>query len=512
MIIFDNVRLSWVWDGGGLSVSGWGSVMRQRTTVTMSMRELDRLKCIQAVVDGELSATRAAERLAMSARQVRRLAQRYRREGPVGLISRHRHRPSNRRLKEDLENQVARILRESYPDFGPTLAMEKLAERHQIVLAKETVRRIQVDAGLWVPRKLRAPKIQQPRSRRACVGELIQIDGCEHRWFEDRAPACTALVFVDDATSRLMGVKFTGAESTFGYFEALREYLERYGKPLALYSDKASVFRINNTTAVGGPGYTQFGRALYELNIEGICANTAAAKGRVERAHLTLQDRLVKELRLQGICTLEAANAFMPAFMEAYNARFAKIPRNGYDAHRAVRADEDLELIFAWRELRKVTKSLTLHYERKLYLLPDTAAHRRLIGKYVEVFQYPEGRVEIRVAGQSLPYSTYDKSGAVDQGAIVENKRLGSVLRVVQEVQAHRDSRPGDGPSTAHRADGRAVPRHKIAGSKRQRELDPQDLKQALETLHPELLPPLPGRQTALQEKGLKSAKADIST
>jgi hypothetical protein len=232
----------------------------------------------------------------------------------------------------------------------------------------------------------------------------------------------------------------------------------------------------------------------------------------VERAHLTLQDRLVKELRLQGICTLEAANAFMPAFMEAYNARFAKIPRNGYDAHRAVRADEDLELIFAWRELRKVTKSLTLHYERKLYLLPDTAAHRRLIGKYVEVFQYPEGRVEIRVAGQSLPYSTYDKSGAVDQGAIVENKRLGSVLRVVQEVQAHRDSRPGDGPSTAHRADGRAVPRHKIAGSKRQRELDPQDLKQALETLHPELLPPLPGRQTALQEKGLKSAKADIST
>jgi hypothetical protein len=271
--------------------------MRQLSRVTMSMRELDRLKCIQAVVDGELPASRAAERLAMSPRQIRRWVQRYRLEGPVGLISRRRNRPSNRRLQADLENQVARILREAYPDFGPTLATEKLAERHQIVLAKETVRRTQIDAGLWIPRKLRAPKIQQPRARRACVGELIQIDGCEHRWFEDRAPACTVLVYVDDATSRLMTVRFTGTESTFAYFEATREYLVRYGKPLALYSDKASIFRVNKS-ATSGPGYTQFARALYELNMDGICANTPAAKGRVERAHLTLQDRLVKELRL----------------------------------------------------------------------------------------------------------------------------------------------------------------------------------------------------------------------
>jgi hypothetical protein len=156
-----------------------------------------------------------------------------------------------------------------------------------------------VAAGLWVPRKLRPPKVQQPRLRRACVGELIQIDGCEHRWFEERAPICTALVYVDDATSRLMLVHFTGAESTFSYFEATRAYLGNHGKPLAFYSDKASVFRVNRETA-GGPGFTQFARALYELNIDGICANTPAAKGRVERAHLTLQDRLVKELRLSG--------------------------------------------------------------------------------------------------------------------------------------------------------------------------------------------------------------------
>ena len=456
--------------------------MHHLSRVTMSMRELDRLKCVQAVMDGELRAGVAAARLSLSTRQIRRLVRRYRAEGPVGLISRRCRRPSNNRLEEAVENQVVRLLREHYADFGPTLAAEKLAERHQIVLAKETVRRIQVDAGLWIPRRLRPPKVQQPRTRRACVGELIQIDGCEHRWFEDRAPMCTALVFVDDATSRLMGVKFTGAESTFGYFEAMREYLERYGKPLALYSDKASVFRINNTTAVGGPGYTQFGRALYELNIDGICANTPAAKGRVERAHLTLQDRLVKELRLRGIATIEAANAFMPDFIEGYNTRFAKAPRNGYDAHRAVRADEELDLIFAWRELRKVTQSLTLHYERKLYLLADTAANRRLIGKYVEVFQYPDGRIEIRVGGRALPYSTYDKLGVVDQGAIVENKRLGEVLQVAQEVQAHRDSRAVDVPSTAHRADGTRVLRTQIAGSKRQRELGPEDLVSAVQS------------------------------
>jgi hypothetical protein len=173
---------------------------------------------------------------------------------------------------------------------------------------------------------------------------LIQIDGCEHRWFEERAPMCTVLVYVDDATSRLMTVHFTRTESTFAYFEATREYLERYGKPLALYSDKASIFRVNHPQAAKGPGFTQFARALYELNIDGICANTPAAKGRVERAHLTLQDRLVKELRLESISTIEAANAFMPRFIEAHNRRFAKAPRESHNAHRALRVDEDLDL------------------------------------------------------------------------------------------------------------------------------------------------------------------------
>ena len=158
-------------------------------------------------------------------------------------------------------------------------------------------------------------RIQQPRHRREHIGELVQIDGSEHRWFEDRAAACTLLVFVDDATSRLMELRLVASESTFAYFEALKAYLCRHGKPVAFYSDKHSIFRVSNENAASGNGMTQFGRALSELNIEILCANTSQAKGRVERAHYTLQDRLVKELRLAGISTIEAANAFLPSFV-----------------------------------------------------------------------------------------------------------------------------------------------------------------------------------------------------
>ncbi|WP_175759622.1 ISNCY family transposase, partial [Burkholderia ambifaria] len=197
----------------------------------------------------------------------------------------------------------------------PTLACEKLRECHGIDLAAETVRTLMMASGLWIPRKQRPPKVYQPRNRRACLGELIQIDGSDHRWFEDRAPACTLLVFIDDATGRLMTLHFTANESTFSYFEALSKYLDSHGKPIAFYSDKASVFYVKKRSETAGKGVTQFGRALYELNIDAFCANTSQAKGRVERANLTLQDRLVKELRLRGISTREAANAYAPSFI-----------------------------------------------------------------------------------------------------------------------------------------------------------------------------------------------------
>jgi transposase len=287
--------------------------MARFASITMSMRDIDRLKVIQAIIDGNLKASTAANRLQLTKRQVNRLVERYRTDGATGLISRQRGQPGHRQLDAGMADIALSIIRDRYPDFGPTLACEKLRERHGITLAKETVRTLMTEAGLWIPRKQRPPSIYQPRNRRSCVGELIQIDGSDHRWFEDRAPACTLLVYVDDATSRLMQLYFTYSESTFSYFEATRAYLERHGKPQAFYSDKASVFRVNRKQNDHGPGYTQFGRMLYELNIDIWCANTSQAKGRVERANLTLQDRLVKELRLEGISTMTAANAYAPA-------------------------------------------------------------------------------------------------------------------------------------------------------------------------------------------------------
>ena len=330
--------------------------MDRNGMITMSTHELDRLKAIQAVADGLLMPWRAAERLGISRRQVERLTSRYRIEGATGLISRKREQPSNHQLPAGLADHALAIIRERYADFGPTLACEKLRESHGLTLAAETVRHLMTEAGLWIPRKQRPPKIHQPRNRRSCLGELIQIDGSDHRWFEERAPACTLLVFIDDATSRLMTLHFTSTESTFSYFEATRQYIEARGKPLALYSDRASVFHCNSHSTTPGKGVTQYGRALYELNVDTLCANSSQAKGRVERANLMLQDRLVKELRLRGISTREAANACAPSFIAEFNRRFGKPPKSDLDAHRPMRANEDLRQILAYRVPRKTRK------------------------------------------------------------------------------------------------------------------------------------------------------------
>ncbi|MGF6605048.1 transposase, partial [Paraburkholderia sp. GAS448] len=443
--------------------------------ITMTMRELDRFKVIQDVADGKLKPWRAAERLRLTTRQIRRLVARLREHGPESLVSRRRSKPSNNQLDAVTADRALSIIRDRYADFGPTLACEKLYECHGIRLAKETVRRLMTDAGLWVPRRQRPPKIYQPRARRACLGELIQIDGSDHRWFEERAPACSLLVYVDDATSRLMMLHFTATESTFSYFEATRAYIERHGKPGAFYSDKYSVFRKTGANKDGN-SVTHFGRAMYELNIDTFCANSSPAKGRVERAHLTLQDRLVKELRLRGISTAAGANAYASAFMANYNARFAKPPKSGFDAHRPLRADENLDLVLTWRERRKVSKSLTVRYDRVTYLLDDTPGHRKLIGRYIEVWEYPDGRIELRGDGHALSCRQYDRLTEVDQGAVVEHKRLGHVLQVSQVIQAQRDnSRIGKAPSRTHLGVATRV-QSRSPGKKKQREFTQADI------------------------------------
>ena len=458
-------------------------------TVTLTMRQLDRLKIIQALADGHLKTGIAAARLGLTPRQTRRLLKRYQVQGATGLCNQHQGKPGNNQLPPGLETRVRGLIRDSYADFGPTLAAEKLRERHGIDLATETVRRIMIDAGFWVPRKLRPPKVHQPRNRRACLGELVQIDGSDHPWFEDRAPACTLLVYVDDATGRLMQLLFVPTESTLAYFTATRAYIERHGKPQAFYSDKAGVFRINARDNAEGRGYTQFGRALFELNIDILCANSSQAKGRVERMNGTLQDRLVKELRLRGISSMAAANAYAPSFIADFNARFGKVPRSDFDAHRALRGDEDLARIFSWREWRKVSQSLTLQYAKVMYLIEDRPEHRRLIHRYVEVAEYPDGRVELWADGASLPYTTYDRFPEVDQGAIVENKRLGHALAIAARVQAERDSRHWGAPSRTLSGEP-PRPHHVPLNVKRQRLINRLDLERAMGTDCPTTLLP----------------------
>jgi hypothetical protein len=271
------------------------------------------------------------------------------------------------------------------------------------------------------------------------VGELVQIDGSDHEWFEDRGPRCTLLVYVDDATSRLMELRFVRSESTFDYFAATNSYLRRHGKPVAFYSDKASIFRVNKKDVKGGDGFTQFGRAMHDLNIDSICANTPAAKGRVERANQTLQDRLVKELRLRGASTREHGNAYLPEFMADYNRRFAREPLNGHDAHRPLRAHENLARVFTWQEERRLTDNLTLHYKRVMYIVEPSATADAARGKRVDVIESEDGAVYLEFRGESLVARAFPKDARVSQAAVVDNKALAGALLDIQAKQRERD-------------------------------------------------------------------------
>jgi hypothetical protein len=420
-------------------------------TVTMSYEELDRVSVVERVIAKRLTQREAGRMLGLTSRQVRRLCQAYGRDGPVGLASKHRGRPSNRRLSSTLRRDALYTVRSRYEGFGPTLAHEKLTELHGLELSVETLRHWMIEDGLWTPRARREPRIQQPRRRRPCRGELIQIDGSDHEWFEERAPRCTLLVFVDDATSALMELLFCESESAFSYFTALRSYLDQHGKPVALYSDKAGVFRVNRKKPQGGTGVTQFGRALTSLNIDILCANTPAAKGRVERAHLTLQDRLVKELRLREISDVDAANAFAPEFIEDYNRRFARAPRSEHDAHRPLQRSEDLARVFSWQETRLVSKSLTLNYKRVLYVLDPTDAARAARGKPVGIEEREDGSLSFWHGERPLQATAFPKDHAVRQGDVVDNKRLSAALEFIKEQQRERTEKKIAKPSTTRR-------------------------------------------------------------
>jgi len=409
----------------------------------MSQPELTRLEVIQRVKRKTLTQHQAAELLSLSVRQIKRLCKAYQGAGAAGLISKRRGRASNNRLPEKTINKARQLLCSRYYDFGPTLAAEKLAIEG-VSLSVETVRQLLIREGLWKAKRVRRVVIHQLRERRARLGELVQIDGSPHDWFEGRAPKCTLLVFVDDATSRLMYLQFVEAETTFNYFAGVRSYLTEFGKPLAFYSDKFGVFRVNIPNALSGTGLTQFGRALKELDIELICAHSPQAKGRVERANQTLQDRLTKELRLRGLSSPQAANAYLPEFIAAYNARFAVAPRTTEAAHRPLVPNEDPDRILILCEKRTLSKNLTLSYNNVIYQIKTKRAAYTMRGAHVEVREKSNGEITIEYKQRPLEYTIYCEQEQ-QQGKVIEAKLL-------QPAAARAAARPKQkrGPVPSH--------------------------------------------------------------
>lgn len=379
-------------------------------TIEMSGKELTRLEVMQRLKGKRMTQAEAGRVLGISVRQVKRLYRAYREQGAKGLVSRKRGKASNHQLKAEVVEQARDLLHALYSDFGPTLAHEKLEEEHKLRISRERVRQLMIAEGLWKAKRAKRVAVHQMRERRACVGELVQIDGSDHTWFEERGPRCTLLVYIDDASGQLMELWFVDHESFFGYAEATRHYVERHGRPLALYSDKHGIFRVNQGQGLGeGVGITQFGRACQELDIQILCANTPQAKGRVERANQTLQDRLVKELRLAGISDQAAGNAFLEGFRQDFNRRFAVAPRSSHDAHRPLLAGQDLARILSHQETRTLTKNLTVQYGKSIFQIQTQRPAYALRNAPVTVCETSDGTITILYQNQPLDYTVFQR-------------------------------------------------------------------------------------------------------
>jgi transposase len=373
----------------------------------MSIKEINRLEVLQRLSKKQMSQKEAGQILSVSTRQIKRLLKAYRTQGAAGLVSKQRGRTSNNCLSAEIKRQALDLLKSKYQGFGPTLAHEKLVEKEKLKLSKESVRKLMITEQLWKARKARKVMVHQLRERRACFGELVQIDGSPHDWFEGRAQACVLLVFIDDATGQLLQLRFVDCESFLTYAQAAEGYFRQYGKPVAFYSDKHGIFRVNQPSAGSGQAITQFGRAMQELDIQIICANTPQAKGRVERVIQTLQDRLPKEMRLRGLASREAGNAYLPEFIQDFNPRFGEEPRSRVDAHRPLNPKEDLAQLLTWQETRSLSKNLTLQFQNTVYQIQTDRPTYALRNAQVTVCVTANDEVSIRYKDQALSYSLY---------------------------------------------------------------------------------------------------------
>lgn len=376
--------------------------MVREDRVMMSGKELRRVHVISQVLDQQLTQVKAGELLGLTTRQVRRLLRRVEQEGDQGLAHRGRGKPSNRRMPEERKAQALKLYTQQYGDFGPTLAVEKLAERDGITLSAETLRGWLLAKGVTHFRRRKRPH-RAWRARKAHVGELVQVDGSHHDWLEGRGPQCVLMAYIDDASSRVFA-RFYEYEGTIPALDSFRRYAEQYGLPLAVYTDKHTTYKSPAEPTVeeqlaGTKPQSQFGRALSELGVELIAAHSPQAKGRVERLFKTFQDRLIKELRLARVATIAAANQFLARYLPRYNRRFAVAPAQPADLHRPTPTDRALSRSLCLKTTRCLRKDFTITHAGQLYQIHDTVRTT-----HVQVEQQLDGTLRLTHQGRPLGF------------------------------------------------------------------------------------------------------------
>lgn len=374
----------------------------------MSAREREKLKIMSGLSTGKLSQRMAGEVLGLSVRHVRRLLRRYESEGDAGLIHRSRSRPSANRLSDKVRRRVVELLKGDYEDFGPTFAAEKLSERNGIDVSRETVRKWMVEEGLWETRRKRV-RHRQWRARKSCRGELVQMDTSEHAWLEERLPGKQMLIaMIDDATSHLYA-RFFETDSTRTNMTMIRDYIRKHGRPVAIYADKASHFKTTRQASVDEAlrelqPETQIARALRQLGIGYIAANSPQAKGRIERSFGTMQDRLIKEMRLESISNIDEANRFLEKqFIPFWNSRFTEKPVSALNAHRGKKGF-DINAALSIQATRTVRNDYTIQLERQSYQIERKSIQPGLRRSKITVERRVDGTTRIRWKNNYLKF------------------------------------------------------------------------------------------------------------
>lgn len=378
--------------------------------VEMGRKELNRHHVIRNVLEGKASQVQAAQVLRLSERQVRRLCGRVRTQGARGVLHGLKGRPSNHQLDQELVEKALCALHDPlWERFGPTFAGEKLKELHAIAVDPETLRKLMTQVDLWLPKHPKA-RHRAWRERRTCIGMLVQLDGSDHDWLEGRGPRFVLLAYIDDATSQILYAEFIPVEDTVNLLRVTQKYLKRFGRPVAYYVDKDSIYKVNQAHETLRDPITQFTRGMNELGIEVICAETPQAKGRVERTFQTHQDRLVKELRLRGISTMAEANHYLwQTYIPAHNARFAVAPADASDAHRPLLEAHRLEQILSVRTERTLMNDYTLRHENKFLQVLEHQSVRVMPGDKIDVELRLDGSTHLRFKGTYLNFKTLDK-------------------------------------------------------------------------------------------------------